>query len=318
MRKALVLSLVVLFALTSLTAVAMAKETKGKNYRFESTPRSDAPLAPDMIGQGGPSLSSAAADTFHLAWYGFDTAGQPDKMGWVNVELTAQLLTAFHVASNAGELTGGTFGNLVPLVGNKSVWCGVPPQATVPFCGYFSLPGYGNTFDQYFSTGDLGVDSVIISYTVFWDSEPGYDATSLEWSTDGVNWNAFAVGDTFSAVAGVYDGIGPTPSDPFGSTAGSMYLRFHFNSDGAWSDEDGLWPTDGAITLDEIEVSYFLADGTPAGGSGINGFEGDADGALSSGIWTASVPVPFGLFADLYPGVTVTQEDPCFVVFNNL
>jgi hypothetical protein len=334
MRKALVLSLVVLFALTSLTAVAMAKDTKGKNYKFESTPRSDAPLAPDMIGQGGPSLSSAVADTFHLAWYSFDTAGQPDKMGWVNVELTAQLLTAFHVASSGGELTGGTFGNLVPLIGSKSVWCGVPPQATVPFCGYFSLPGYGNTFDQIFCTSEINADSVILSYTVFWDSEPGYDATSVEWSTDNVNWNAFTVGDTFSAVAGVYDGTGPTPADPFGayltethgagplaaggSATGSMYLRFHFTADGAWSDEDGLWPTDGAITLDDITVDYFDAAGASLGGSGTNGFEGDADGALSSGIWTAKVPAPFGLFADLYPGVTVTQEDPCFVIFDNL
>jgi hypothetical protein len=333
MRKALVLSLVVLFALTSLTAVAMAKDTKGKTYRFESTPRTDAPLAPDMIGSG-PSLSSAAADTFHLAWYSFDNAGQADPQGWVNVELSQQLGTFFHVASSGGELDGGTFGNLVPLVGSKSVWCGVPPQATVPFCGYFSLPGYGNAFDQIFCTSQINADSVIISYTVFWDSEPGYDATAVEWSTDNINWNAFAVGDTFSARPNLYDGIGPTPADPFGaylsetfgagplaagaSATGSMYLRFHFTSDGAWSDEDGLWPTDGAITLDNITVDYFDGSGTPIGSSGTNGFEGDADGALTSGIWTAKVPAPYGLFADLYPGVTVTQEDPCFVVFSNL
>lgn len=334
MRKALVLSLVVLFAMSSM---ALAKSVeKGKNYNYESTPRTDVPLAPDMVGSG-PSLSSAAADTFHLAWYSFtDGVGQADAQGWTAVELTAQLGTFFHVAAGGGgELNGGTNGNLLPVSGSQSMWCGKAPDTAVPFCGFAALPGYGNTWDQSLCSSVIAADSVIITYTVFWDSEPGYDNTVVEWSTDNVNWNAFAVGDTFSASPGVYDGVGPTPADPFGayltetfgagplaagaSATGNFYFRFRFTADGAWSDEDGLWPTDGAIIVDDISVTGYAADGTTVVfPTNTETFEGATAGANVAGIWTGKAPVPYDIFAALYPGVTVTQEDPCFVAFDNL
>lgn len=333
MRKALVLSLVVLFAMSSM---AFAKKVDtGKSYKFESTPRSDVPLAPDMVGSV-PSLSSAAADTFHLAWFSFDDQfNQADPQGWTTHDVTTQLETYWHVASNAGELTGGTFGNLVPIAGAKSMWCGKAPSGAVPFCGWSNLPGYGNGWDQILATSVITADSIIVSYTVFWDSEPGYDGTSVEWSTDNVNWNAFTVGDTFSASPGVYDGLGPYPGDGgfnnyltethgagpalAGGPPGSFYLRFHFTSDGAWSDEDGNWPTDGAIMVDGITVTGYSADGTATVfGPNNQTFEGAADGATTAGIWSGSTPAPFGDFATLYTGVSVTQEDPCFIAFSNL
>ncbi|MCZ6765621.1 MAG: hypothetical protein O7D32_01680, partial [bacterium] len=121
MKKTLIISLCVAFAMTSLVAVSFAKDVPGKRLAdvdFESTPMradlSDLPEAQRALAR--PNLSSAAADTFHLAWYSFDSGPSPDRQGWVGVDLTSQIDTFFHVA-DASEMNGGTFGNLLVLEG---------------------------------------------------------------------------------------------------------------------------------------------------------------------------------------------------------
>ncbi len=122
MKKTLVISLCVLFTMTLFSAMAFAKEVPGKKFQFSELPQ----VTPPPAGTPGPLRSSAAADTFNLGWFGFDVLGLPNPQGWVTVDLTQQQ-TFFHVASNTpvtGERDGGTFGNLVPLDGNKSLWLG--------------------------------------------------------------------------------------------------------------------------------------------------------------------------------------------------
>ncbi len=129
MRKTLVISLCVLFALTSLTALASAKNVPGKSMADRNVEESPdvlgdiAILPPDLLS-ARPSLHAAAADTFHLAWFGFGQ-GVPNWQGWTTHDETAQITEFFHVASGLNELQGGTFGGLVPLEGLQSVWCGV-------------------------------------------------------------------------------------------------------------------------------------------------------------------------------------------------
>ena len=56
---------------------------------------------------------------------------------------------------------------------------------------------------------------------------------------------------------GVWDGAGTdTLSIAVSDTlhSGSLRFRFHFVSDGAWSDQDGQYNTDGAIVIDELSV----------------------------------------------------------------
>lgn len=349
MKKALVLSLVVLFAM-SLTSVAFAKKATRDTYRISEPLFDNEVLPPDLAGQAGPSLSAAAADTFNLAWYGFDTGGLPDEMGWTKVDLYDQLDNFWHVADDT-ELDGGLGpnppfpspnGQLNPLSGDQSMWCGKYADTQAPYCGW-SLPGYGNNWDQTLTAGPLVCDSLTLSYTVYWDAEDGYDWTNLEWSTNAddpneanIVWNEFAVGDTFSASPGHYDGHGPFPGDggfgalltesfgvgpqlAGGSATGKFWVRFHCQSDGAWSGEDNLWLTDGMILVDDITLDRRNADGTLIV-SDFEDFEspGSSPGDHSAGLWTGAATPAFAHYHALYPGITVLQEDPCFTVFNNV
>ncbi|MFQ5512073.1 MAG: hypothetical protein ACE5EO_09515, partial [Candidatus Krumholzibacteriia bacterium] len=311
MKKTLVISLCVLFAMTLFSAMAFAKNVPGKRYYFSELPQVTPPPA-DFVGE--PTLSSAAADTFNLGWFSFDVLGTGNPQGWTSVDLSNQLLY-WHVASGTGELTGGTFGNLLPLDGNKSMWCGVAPTTASPFCGWAALPGYGNGWDQILISNALPGDSVRASYKVFWDSEPGYDGTQFEWSGDGgATWTPFPVAVGLTARPNFYD-LGPTTLVETFTQGGmtTVTLRFRFAADGAWSDEDGLWPTDGGILIDSLSVDTW-ASGVSAS-TDFEDFESTADGSTTAGMWTATIPAPFGDFNALYPGVTILQEDPCFTDF---
>jgi hypothetical protein len=317
MKKALVLCLAVLFAVTALATVASAKKVERQELRFESLARPDAPLPPDLVGQVGALRSAAVADTFVLLDEDFDASnGDINNLpGWSTVDITDQLEAYWHVADGT-ELDGGTFGNLLPLNGSKSMWCGKDASTAVPYCGYRYLPGYGNGWDQILESSAVGGDSIRLQYNVFWDSEPGYDGTVVEYTFDGVTWYSFAITDTLSARAGIYDGISLTPyitetvtNDIPGIPAGTVQARFRFNADGAWSDEDGLWPTDGAILVDDITLQTWL-DGTPVTDNTEN-FDTRTTGSNIAGLWTGKKAPAFGDYGALYPGVSVTQEDPC-------
>ena len=216
----------------SVTIVHAKTVPDRKSCHFEEAPQL-VPLLADF--NDGPALSSAAADTFNLGWFGFDVAGLPNPQGWVTVDLTAQQ-TFFHVASNTpvtGELNGGTFGNLVPLDGNKSLWVGQAASTDPLFCGWATLPGYGNNWDQIMISNTLAGDSVRTSYKVFWDSEPGYDATVYQFSGDGgATWTSFPVGAGLTQGIDRYD-LGPTTLVETFMQGGlaSVTLRFRFQAD---------------------------------------------------------------------------------------
>jgi hypothetical protein len=120
----------------------------------------------------------------------------------------------------------------------------------------------------------------------------------------------------FTARPNVYDGGPQTLIEEFRAGGlGTVTLRMRMVADGAWSDEDGLWPTDGAILMDSIEVETWA--GGISASTDSEDFEAAADGATSVGIWTATTPTPFGDFSAIYPGVTILQEDPCFTDFTH-
>ena len=84
--------LLVVFALLSLYAVGSARETPRPRVYFESSPHPNAPLPPDLAAKYGTPLQSAAvADTFVLHFADFDGPGMPDPMGYLPMDLTAQL-----------------------------------------------------------------------------------------------------------------------------------------------------------------------------------------------------------------------------------
>ncbi|MDH3215772.1 MAG: T9SS type A sorting domain-containing protein [Candidatus Krumholzibacteria bacterium] len=323
MKKTLVLALVAAFAVTSLVGVAFAKKLPEQRKNFTIVPENTY-LPPDL---NGPQRASAQVDTFLLGNWPFDT---PDSTGWLFVDKTQQVQAFFHVADVAGgpgldELNGGTFGNLLPIGGSQSWWCGVVPDpASVNFCGYATLPGYGNDWDQILISAGSRGDSVEFQYDAFWDSEGGYDGTVVEYSFDaGATWSPFAVTDTSSARPGLYDNISEGPGTPPaisealtasgpGPAGGenNVFLRFRFSADGAWSDEDGLWPTDGAIMVDNLRARYILSGATFLD-TGVDDVEGGTPGSTTAGHWTGQAAPVAGNFHAMYIGISVLQEDPC-------
>ena len=133
--------LLVVFAVVSTCTVAYSKEAPREPLQFESPPHPYAPLPPDLVARyGWLQQSATVADTFVLHYANFGTGGNPDPMGYTPVDFTAQTAMFFHVA-DAVELDGGDFGNLNPLSGLRSMWCGVDASTDngkLVFLGSFS------------------------------------------------------------------------------------------------------------------------------------------------------------------------------------
>ncbi|MDX1440075.1 MAG: hypothetical protein R3284_09245, partial [Rubricoccaceae bacterium] len=331
MRKTLIVSLCLVFALTSFTAVALAKNTGDTGKRIADYERyvqpsradiSDLPL--DVQQAARPSLASAAADSFHLAWYGWE--GANPMAGWITTDLAAQVGTFFHV-----DNFNGLGADYDPLEGNKSMWCGQRASNVVPFCGYLALPGYGDNWTQYLISKNFDCDSIAIYYKVKFDSEPGFDQTFVDyWDESAQLW--IPLGD-INGGAGLYDGPGQIVEcvsfavGNVDTTAaqGNTQIRFRFSSDGNTSDQDGGYPSNGALIVDSITVYCFDRENILNPDSTVTivdsliatyyeDFEGEAVGAkiTDDGCWAAAVPAPYDFFGDVYSGLSVVQEDPCF------
>jgi hypothetical protein len=301
MKKTLVISLCLLLV----ASFALAKNVEqGRTVNKKIEPvRTDTNL-PDL----GIQPVGAQTDTFVLGFFTFDSGPSCVTEGWAPIDHTAQTHDFWHVADGT-ELDGGSFGMLVPLEGLQSMWCGADGPKTaaedIVLCGYAVLPGYGNNWDQALCLASCltGVGGVEVDLSVMWDSEPGYDATTLQADQCDGNWV-----DVYGGL-GIWDGWGTDTltiavSDTLHS--GSMSLRFNFVSDGAWSDADGLWNTDGAFLMDELTVRD-----TSGVQVAYENFESYAPGATSTLNWVSCTPVPYGDYTALYPGLSLVQEDPC-------
>jgi hypothetical protein len=263
----------------------------------------NAPVAPPFIR----AHANAAADTFVLGQYSFDGQFGPDVQGWRGVERydRTSMEIYFHVADST-ELSGGDVGRLIVLEGDHSMWCGASPTGTGELCYYATLPGYGNGWAQYFSSAKYPYSGdVTVSFLCIWDSEPAEDISYVEYLNKDGYWHELAS----------YDYWLPGDSIEFESYVipdsmipDSLQVRFAFYSDGAWSDEDGIWPTDGAIIIDSLT----LAD--TSGVISFQDFEAEAVGArqTNDGHWIAHTFTAKGDFSGLFPGLTVLQEDGCF------
>ncbi|MDD3643214.1 MAG: hypothetical protein PHQ19_07130, partial [Candidatus Krumholzibacteria bacterium] len=234
-----------------LIAVALVLAVAGEAQARDPRPRRlvpmrDAPegLAAETPDGREPLRATAAVDTYCIVWYDFDPF---DWQGWTRRDCTAQRDTFFHIDDFSG-LGGGTYGRLVPIEGSRSAWCGARPGSDEYLCGWQAAPGYGNGWDQALVTRMFAFTSpVSISFHGVFDSEPDYDQTSVEYQN---SWHGDWV------VVAAYDGVVDTVATYtlYLSQAWTK-LRFHFTSDGAWSDQDGLWDTDGACVIDSITVS---------------------------------------------------------------
>jgi hypothetical protein len=281
-----------------------------RNVRDKSSaappPKIHVPTVTNLTDDGIRRAATAATETTFLGFWDFDSgSGGCDPQGWVSADITAQTGDYIHVDDFAG-LGGGISGLLAPLEGAQSLWCGTRPDDASPFiCGYVTAPGYGNNWNQSFCSATcLSVTGdVQIHFSFMWDSEPGYDATALQVDECDDQWMEIY------GNLGVWDGVGTdTLSIAVADSLhdGALRFRFQFISDGAWSDSDGLWDTDGAFILDELSVTDAL--GTVVAPED---FEDESVGDTDADDWVSCTMPGYGDFSALYPGSGVVQEDPC-------
>ncbi len=109
MNKFLLFILTVILIHVTLGSQSTARTGRShmlEKYQIASPPARTA--VPPRLAQGYPAQSRSANDTLLLAWFDFDTNGQPDAEGWISVDHTEQFDTYFHIA-DATELDGGQF-----------------------------------------------------------------------------------------------------------------------------------------------------------------------------------------------------------------
>jgi len=156
--------------------------------------------------------------------------------GWTTADFTATAVPHFHWDTYMAW-------------DGESWWCGT--------FDYDADGGYGNSWDDrlVIPTLDLsGATYPILTYAFRHDSEMGYDFTYVQAESAGVfvNLNRGYDGKAPWTDIGIYGFVLATYDNP-------LNARFRFLSDGAWSDEDGLYlSTGGGFMCDIVKVfDYF-------------------------------------------------------------
>jgi hypothetical protein len=294
---------VLALGVTLVASAAFAKRSSnGGLFNYDPAVQTTKPTWDNSMSTEGLNASAAQGTTV-LYTQRFEVGASCNEGTWTKVDLTAQLGNFFHV----DNFSGLNPVNYYPLNGTQSLWCGARPASVGPLCGYLGLPGYGNSWNQAFCTTAcfaVSADSLLdMKFLARFYSEPGYDATSLEVTTDCSGLTGWT---TLDGGTGGWDGIQPLvavdSAYAVGST-GPVKVRIHFQSDTAWSDEDNLFASSGAVYIDDLSYE----------GGAVEDFEGEAPGATSATGWTTCTPAGYGMYTALYPGSSsdILQEDPC-------
>jgi hypothetical protein len=201
--------------------------------------------------------------------------------GWTHVDNTATASPMFHLDS------------YLAYDGSYSWWCG---QLDAGFAGG---DGYANGWDQRLdlpATDISGASYPILTFAYRFDSEPAYDFTYVQAESSGAYVNLNNGYDGSSAGwqdIGTYGFVLSTYDNP-------VRVRFRFISDGAWSDADGLYDSDGgAFHCDNIRIfDYF------------GGYEYFYDDGESGGLCVPSVPASSGDWWHLIDRACPAYSDP--------
>ena len=306
-RIAVVISMAASLALPILPAVPAARAVPAPGPGTAPNPTGRDVTSRSVVHHGGPRAKTVT-DTLVLMGPGglyayrgdFETAwAKPagDGLlteGWTSVDETAP----------ANHWQVSSHGN--PFGGNAA-WCGTLAFAACG--GDADAGGYGNGwFDVLeFRKAVPGAATVRVEADLQFDTEPGYDYVRLQRRT-------LAAPDLEPLTAGqgaAWDGSGTVAVDyTFTYAAGErlggtdIAIAFVFDSDGAWSDEDCLWPTAGAVRLDNLRVTV---DGTAY----TDDFE---DGELGPD-WAMVLNTGVGDFARVWNNLG--DLDPCASNYSN-
>ncbi|MFH2052931.1 MAG: hypothetical protein ABIK96_10745, partial [bacterium] len=261
-----------------------------RDFQLQSRPPLQGGAADPVKAPGDSTLLMGPWGSGALNNGQFQTAGGlPAWNGWTSRDFTQPLENRWH--ADTFHAVNGMY----------SAWCGL---ADYPACDVGDEPGgYGNSWKEDLQwsgpVSDPGLSCTVeISAVLDHDTEPGYDYLFLECVLgDGstvqlASWNGTAtavpVNETFTYLPGEYSGTG----------GDEVLVRFRFESDGGWSDEDCLFPSTGAAQIDDLAIT--LSNG--AGAS--HDFE---DGTLGPFLTPPAQGV--GDFAKIWTGLNDT--DPC-------
>ncbi len=246
----------------------------------------DFDASPLLYGGTAAPFGKTTCDTFYL--YGgpgslqgrFETAqGRPDRQGWSGVDLTG-LPWHWHVdtfnASDMGARPPYWRDAYAAPAPNHAMWAGLRAGMDG-----FATPGYGNHWSEVLAWRTTVANPAVactlqVDLQFNHDSEPGYDFFLVQWDFagtvvdlarfDGSNRDG---GGQFTSPATLGTQVVVRPGDFVGQHRDEVILLMSFVSDGAWSDEDGLYDGDGAVQVDNIQIrrgSAVLSQATFEGG----------------------------------------------------
>lgn len=289
-----------IFLAFSFAAVAQAAESQPPRRLLTADPDSR------LIG-GNPAPSKSVGDTILLMgpWGSGaahsgqfqDQGGDPAWNGWTSVDESVPGDIHWQVSEYFAENLGGHGeGNLAAYVGD--------PQ--MPACSQWdTIGGYGNGWSQHLRwTGQvdnlLEPCSVMLSAVLNIDTEPGYDYVYLRLIRPGVNDYVDLWAEDWQLYNYELDlSFTVQPEEYTGEYGDQVTLEFAFLSDGAFSDQDCMWPTHGAAQIDDIRVE--LLNGA------VLTFDDFQDGTF--GNWTPRPEQGVGDFAQVR--AYLDDADPC-------
>jgi len=232
----------------------------------------------------------------------------PNPGDWTGVDRTDQPNYWQVNTFNAENLNGNG-------AGNNAMWSGL--EAGIPAtAGWSDAPGYGNNWNDVLLYESAPLADQTVGQTVDldfffnYDTEVGFDFVHVEYEVAGTWVGILEIsGTNKDPVTGVF----PSPGVQFSQVAtgsivyaGNDYagpngdqirIRIRFESDGAFSDEDGDFVGSGATQVDDITVTSSL-------GAEFEDFEGGGPY-----LWTPDKEPFAGNFADVFAGFA--DIDPC-------
>jgi hypothetical protein len=294
-----------MFACLALALVFAMSAVAGEATRYNYTDGNSG------IGHGGViDNAKASRDTFVLIgpWGGAADGGNPPVIGtfededglpswndWTHYDITQPTVTHWQLSDYfADNLPGGA--------GNIAAWCG---DINIVACTTEDPEGgYGNSWNDIIewrmavANPALGVDVNFTAYANI-DSEPGYDGTEIVYyDADGRFSAAYFDGYLPNQFIDVTFSLGT--ADYQGLNSDEVVIQVNFQSDGGWSDTDCLWPTAGAVQIDDITVTMNQGSGPIAD---------FCDFESGWGNWAVAFPVGVGDFAQIW--TNLEDIDPC-------
>jgi hypothetical protein len=185
-----------------------------------------------------------------------DAGGQPDCQDWQGVDLTQRTANHWNTSNfNAANLDPNT-------PDNHAWWCGALFEPCHP-----DDPPEGSGDDWYDLLAWTGTVpdpaqnlTVRIRAVVNYNMDPANDFLFLQVLTDTYPIDLESLTATGTGYH-VDVSHAMTPADYLGPGNDEVRLRWLFVSDGAWSDEDCNWPSDGAAQVDSIVVTFDQGSG---------------------------------------------------------